>query len=88
MWGCKMFITTRQLNAASSGMKIAADYKDTTEDKVFYQTIQEALIAAIDICLKRKVGGLEVPELKTAEFIIKIAAIYEELKIVSLKRRR
>ena len=84
-----MFITTRQLNAALNGMKIASDSQDTPEDKVFYQTMQEALIAAIDKCLKRKVGGLEIPELKTAEFIIKIAAIYdEEEKIGSLKRRR
>ena len=79
-----MFITTRQFNAALSGLKLAADCRDTQEDKEFYKVHQKALEVAIEKCLKRKVSGLEVPNLVRAEFILKVAKIHDK----EIRRRR
>ena len=83
-----MFITTRQLNAALSAIKISYSPGDTEKEKSYTEFIQEALEAAIEKCLKRKVSGLEIPELKTAEYIIKIAQIHDEEIKKSCERRR
>ena len=83
-----MFITTRQLNAALSGIKIARNFsEDPVKDKEFYKGFQESLEGNVKQCLKEELAGLEITDLELAKLIANIAQIHDS-EINKRERRR